>query len=154
MVETQRTLVLVKPDAVQRGLTGAIITRLESRGLKIVGMKMVQIDHALAHRHYAAHEGKPFFPSLVELITSSPVVAIVFQGKDAVEAVRQTMGVTDPVKAAPGTIRGDLGLDIGRNLIHGSDSTDAAVQEVALFFQPQDLVEWRWDQESWITGSG
>ena len=154
MVEKQRTLVLVKPDALQRGITGAIISRLEGRGLKIVGMKLLQIDQELAHRHYAAHEGKPFFSGLVELITSSPVVAIVFQGKDAIEAVRQTMGATDPIKAAPGTIRGDLGLDIGRNLIHGSDSPDAAVREAALFFQPQDLVEWRWDQEDWITGSG
>ena len=154
MAEKQRTLVLVKPDGLQRGLVGTIIGRLERRGLKIVGMKLVQVDQALARRHYAAHEGKPFFPGLVQFITSGPVAAIVFRGKDAIEVVRQTMGGTDPVGAAPGTIRGDLGLDISRNLVHGSDSMEAAAHEIALFFQPHEVLEWRWDLETWITESG
>ncbi|MBI4234473.1 MAG: nucleoside-diphosphate kinase [Chloroflexi bacterium] len=149
----QRTLVLVKPDGMQRGLAGEIIGRLERRGLSIVGMRLVHIDRALAERHYAAHVGKGFFPGLVEFITSSPVVAIVFEGKDAVEAARQAMGATDPLKAAPGTIRGDLGLDIGRNLVHGSDSQESAEREIGLFFSPRELVEWRRDVDRWVTES-
>ncbi|MBI2936147.1 MAG: nucleoside-diphosphate kinase [Chloroflexi bacterium] len=151
MAKEQRTLILIKPDALQRGLAGAIISRLEQRGLKMVGMKLLKVDLSLAQRHYAAHQGKPFFKGLVEFITSSPVMAMVLQGKDAIEVVRQAMGSTDPVKAAPGTIRGDWGLAIGRNLIHGSDSPEAAEKEISLFFSPEELVDWPRDTEPWIT---
>jgi nucleoside-diphosphate kinase len=130
----QRTLVLAKPDGVKKGLTGEIISRLERKGLKIAAMRMLQMDEALARRHYAVHEGKPFFPGLVEFITSGPIVAVVAEGEKVVEVVRKLMGETDPVKAAPGTIRGDYGLDIGENLIHGSDSEENAQTEIALFF--------------------
>jgi len=129
-----RTLVLVKPDGVQRGLTGEIISRLEKKGLKIVALRMLQMDKAMARRHYAVHEGKPFFPGLVDFITSGPIVAVVVEGERAVEVVRQMMGDTDPIKAASGTIRGDFGLDIGQNLIHGSDSEENARKEISLFF--------------------
>ena len=130
----QRTLVLVKPDGVKKGLTGEIVSRLERKGLKIAAMRMLQMDEALARRHYAVHDGKPFFPGLVEFITSGPIVAVVVEGEKVVEVVRKLMGETDPVKAAPGTIRGDFGLDIGENLIHGSDSEENAQKEIALFF--------------------
>ena len=130
----QRTLVLVKPDGVKKGLTGEIVSRLERKGLKIAAMRMLQMDEALARRHYAVHDGKPFFPGLVEFITSGPIVAVVVEGEKVVEVVRKLMGETDPVKAAPGTIRGDYGLDIGENLIHGSDSEENAQKEIALFF--------------------
>ncbi|MFQ5874769.1 MAG: nucleoside-diphosphate kinase [Dehalococcoidia bacterium] len=136
----ERTLVLLKPDAIQRGLAGETIARLERRGLKIVGMKMLQMDEALADRHYAVHKGKPFFEGLVKFITSGPIIAIAFEGLNAVEVVRSAMGATDPAKAAPGTIRGDLALDIGRNLIHGSDSTETAEKELALFFSESELL--------------
>jgi nucleoside-diphosphate kinase len=138
----QRTLVLVKPDAVQRGLVGEIISRLERRGLKIVAMKMLQMDRALAERHYAIHRGKPFFSSLVDFITSGPIVAAVFEGENAVEAVRRTMGETNSLKAAPGTIRGDFGLDLERNLIHGSDSEENAGQEISLFFSEKEMLSY------------
>ena len=130
----QRTLVLVKPDGVKKGLIGEIISRLEKKGLKIAAMKMLQMDKALARRHYAVHDGKPFFAGLVDFITSGPIVAVVVEGEKSVEVVRKLMGETDPVKAAPGTIRGDYGLDIGENLIHGSDSEENAQVEIALFF--------------------
>src|SRR6266545_4636921 len=135
----ERTLVLVKPDAMQRGLAGEILARLERRGLRIVGLKLMQVDRALAERHYGEHAGKPFYEGLVGYITSCPIVAAVLQGTDAVEAVRSTMGRTNPRDAAPGTIRGDLGLEIGRNLIHGSDSLASAEREVALFFDAKEL---------------
>ena len=153
MTETERTLVLVKPDGVQRGLVGVILGRLEARGLKLVGLKLLRVDEALARRHYAAHLDKPFFAGLLQHITSGPVAAAVVEGEHAVEAVRQLMGATDPVKAAPGSVRGDLALTIGRNLIHGSDSSESAATEVALFFQPQELVSWSWVLEPWITES-
>ena len=153
MTETERTLVLVKPDGVQRGLAGVILARLEARGLKLVGLKLLHVDEALARRHYAAHLDKPFFASLLRHITSGPVVAVAVEGENAVEAVRQLMGATDPVKAAPGSVRGDLALNIGRNLIHGSDSPESAAAEVALFFQPQELVSWSWVLEPWVTES-
>lgn len=130
----QRTLVLVKPDGVKKGLIGEIISRLEKKGLKIAAMRMLQMDKALARRHYAVHKGKPFFVGLVDFITSGPIVAVVVEGEKSVEVVRKLMGETDPVKAAPGTIRGDYGLDIGENLIHGSDSEENAQKEIALFF--------------------
>ena len=149
----QQTLVLVKPDAMQRGLAGEIISRLERRGLKIVAMKMLQMDQALAKRHYAVHEGKAFFPGLLEYITSCPIVAIVFEGPRAIEAVRNTMGATDPVKAAGGTIRGDLALEMGRNLIHGSDSEESAEKEISLFFSPKEILSYSRQIDKWITES-
>ena len=147
----ERTLVLVKPDAIQRGLVGQVISRLEVRGLKIVGTKMVQMDGALASRHYAIHEGKPFFKGLVDFITSSPIIAIALEGLNAVEVVRRTMGETDPAKAQPGTIRGDLALDIGRNLVHGSDSAETAEKELALFFSDSELLSYKRNIDPWVT---
>lgn len=138
----ERTLVLVKPDAVQRGLAGEVISRLERRGLKIVALKLMHVDDALARRHYSEHEGKPFLEGLVAFITSSPIVACVFEGPGAVELVRNTMGATDPQKAGPGTIRGDLAVYIQNNLIHGSDSPASAAREIALFFNDDEIVSW------------
>jgi len=146
----ERSLVLIKPDAMQRGLTGEIISRLEKRGLKIVAMKMLQMDKGLAQRHYAVHEGKAFFNELVDFITSSPIIASIFQGKDAVNVIRQTMGATDPAKALPGTIRGDFGLDIGHNLIHGSDSVENASKELTLFFSAEEICDYQRDIDKWI----
>lgn len=138
----QRTLVLIKPDAVERGLAGEIIARLERKGLKIVAMRMLQMDKAMAERHYAIHEDKPFFPALVDFITSSPIIAAVVEGKKAVEVVRRMMGETDPLHAGPGTIRGDFGLDIEHNLIHGSDSEENAQQEISLFFSEEEILSY------------
>ena len=138
----QRTLVLIKPDAVQRRLVGEITSRLEKRGLKIAAMKMLWMDRALAERHYAIHKDKPFFSNLVEFITSGPIVAAVFEGDNVVEAVRRTMGETNSLKAAPGTIRGDLGLDLERNLIHGSDSEENAEQEISIFFSEKEILSY------------
>src|SRR5918995_4480724 len=133
-VAVERTLVILKPDAVQRGLIGEIIGRLERRGLKIVGLDMRTIDRDVAARHYAEHEGKPFYSGLIDYITSGPVVLMVLEGPNAVAGTRSPIGKTNPVEAAPGTIRGDLGLMTGRNLIHGSDATGSAEREIALFF--------------------
>ena len=138
----QQTLVLLKPDALEGGLVGEIISRLEGRGLKIVAMKMIWVDEALAKRHYAVHEGKPFFEGLVEFITSSPIITAVFEGEDAVAVVRNAMGDTDPARAAPGTIRGDLAQDIGRNLVHGSDSEETAEEEIKLFFSQKEIFNY------------
>ncbi len=149
----ERTLVLVKPDAVQRGLIGEVISRIERTGLKLVALKMIHMDKELAGRHYAIHQGKPFFEGLVGFITSSPLVAAVFEGPNAVEVVRKTMGATDPVKAAPGTIRGDLALDIGRNAVHGSDSKENAEKEINLFFSPREIVSYKRNAEPWIIES-
>lgn len=146
----EQTLILVKPDAMQRGLAGEVISRLERRGLRIVGMRLLQVDEALANRHYGEHEGKPFFDGLVAYITSSPIIAAVFEGTNAVAAVRSTVGVTNPTEASPGTIRGDFGLEIGRNLIHASDSTESAEREIGLFFEGQPLVQWSRDTDRWI----
>ena len=145
-----RTLILVKPDAMQRGLAGQIIARFERRGLRPVAMKLVQMSHELAGRHYAEHEGKAFYEDLVGYITSGPVIAMVWEGQEAVEAARATMGVTKPVQASPGTIRGDFGLDVGRNLVHGSDSDESAAREIALFFEDNELIHWNRDNERWI----
>ena len=147
----ERTLVLIKPDAMQRALAGEILARLERRGLRIVGLKLLQVDRALAERHYAEHAGKGFYESLVSYITSCPIIAAVFEGTDAVEAVRATMGKTNPRDAAPGTIRGDFGLEIGRNLIHGSDSLESAAREVALFFQPSELLSYERSIDKWVS---
>ncbi len=151
-MSTEQTLVLVKPDGVQRALAGAVISRLESRGLRIVAMKILQVDHEMATRHYGAHVGKPFFDGLVEFITSSPIIAMVLEGSNAIEMVRNTMGATDPLKAQPGTIRGDLAVDIGHNLVHGSDSPGSAAQEIALFFSQDEILSYGRDVDRWITG--
>lgn len=146
----ERSLIILKPDAVQRGLIGPILTRIEQRGLRIVGMKLMQIDEALARRHYAIHEGKAFFDSLITYITSGPVVVLVVAGRNVIEMVRSMVGATNPVKAAPGTIRGDFALEIGRNLIHASDSPENGEMEVNLFFRPEELVEMRRSVDQWI----
>ncbi len=137
----ERTLVILKPDAVQRGLIGTILSRLEQRGLKIAGMKLMRINNTLAHKHYAVHEGKPFFSGLVEYITSGPVVVLAIVGENVVQMVRTTMGATNPANAAPGTIRGDYAVSIGRNLMHASDSPETGEQEVQLFFTDDELIE-------------
>jgi nucleoside-diphosphate kinase len=129
-----RTLILVKPDAFGRGLTGEIIARFERKGLRIAALKHMQMDRALAEQHYAEHEGKPFFGELVEFITGGPLVAMVLEGHEAVTAARQVIGATDPLEAAPGSIRGDFGLEVQTNLVHGSDSAESAAREVGLFF--------------------
>jgi len=146
----ERTLILVKPDGVQRGLIGEIVGRFERRGLKLVGMKFMQISRELAEQHYAVHRERPFYGSLVDYITSGPVVAMAWEGKDAIAAARSTMGATNPVAAAPGTIRGDFGMEIGRNLVHGSDTPENAVKEVNLFFGADELVEWNRVTDAWI----
>ena len=149
----QKTLVLIKPDAVQRGLSGEIIARLERRGLKLVGMKMLHVSQELAHRHYGAHVDKPFFGSLVDFITSSPLIAIAVEGENAVDVVRTTMGATNPVDASPGTVRGDYGLTIGMNLIHGSDSPESAETELALFFDENEIIDYQRGIDDWIIES-
>jgi nucleoside-diphosphate kinase len=152
MATYERTFVMAKPDAVQRGLVGEIIGRLEERGLKLVGAKFKQIDQELAHEHYAEHENKPFFDELVAFITSGPVMAMVWEGQDATRQVRQMMGATDPATAQPGTIRGDFGLDLGQNVIHGSDHEDpgANEREIALFFDGDELVDYDRADETWV----
>jgi nucleoside-diphosphate kinase len=146
----ERTLVIIKPDGVQRGLIGPIITRLERRGLKITAMKMIQMDYDLAQRHYAIHEGKPFYERLLEYITSAPVVVMVVEGKEAIEVVRRTMGATNPMEAAPGTIRADYGLEIGLNLVHGSDGAETAAFEIPLFFNEDEILSYSRDTDRWI----
>ena len=143
-------MVLVKPDGVQRGLIGEIISRLERRGLKLVGMKLMQVNDALARQHYGEHVDRPFFAGLVAFITSSPVVAMAWEAENAVEAVRNTMGQTSPITSPPGTIRGDLALDIGRNLVHGSDSRESAERELALFFGAGELLDYTRANDGWI----
>ncbi len=146
----EKSLVLIKPDAIQRGLAGEIVTRLERKGLKIIAMQMLQMDKSLAQRHYAIHKGEAFFDRLVDFITSSPTIAIVFQGKDAVGVIRRTIGATDPVKAQAGTIRGDFGLDIEHNLVHGSDSAENASKEIELFFSTEEIIDYHKDVNKWI----
>lgn len=146
----EQTLVLVKPDGVQRGLIGEVITRLERRGLKLLGMKFMQVSPDLAAAHYGEHIGRPFYDSLVSYITSSPIVAMVWEGKDAIQIVRATVGATNPGAAAPGTIRGDFGVEIGRNLIHASDKAESAAREVSLFFAAEELVNWERATDRWI----
>ena len=148
-----RTLVLLKPDAMQRGLAGRIITRLEDRGLKIVGLKLMQLDLETARRHYAEHVEKPFFAGLSEFMMSRPIVAMAIEGKNAIELVRSTIGATNPQAAASGTIRGDLAQDIGRNLIHGSDSPESAERELAIFFSAGEILPYEREGERWITES-
>ncbi len=146
----ERTLVLVKPDGVQRGLVGEVIARLERRGLKLVAGKFIQVSRAMAEQHYAVHKGKPFYEGLVNYIISAPVMAMVWEGPSAVAAVRQTMGATRPTEAAPGTVRHDFALTIGRNLTHASDSPENGAAEVALWFKPDELVTWDRPIDSWV----
>jgi nucleoside-diphosphate kinase len=146
----ERTLIIIKPDAGQRGLMGKIINRFERRGLRIAGMKLIHITTELAQRHYAVHEGKPFYEPLIEYITSSPVVVIVLEGNDAIEIARRTMGATNPAEAAPGTIRADFGLEIGRNLVHGSDGPETAAFEVPLFFEEEEILSYGRNVDPWI----
>ncbi len=150
--ESERTFVMIKPDGVNRGLVGEVISRLEDRGLKLVGAKFVQMDGDLAREHYGEHEGKPFFDGLVEFITSDPVMTMVWEGQDATRQVRRMMGATDPAESAPGTVRGDFGLDLGRNVIHGSDHEDpgANEREIDLFFDESELVDWDRADENWL----
>ena len=145
------TLVIIKPDGVQRGLVGPILGRLEARGLRLSGLKFMVVPGPLARKHYAVHEGKPFYQGLIDYISSGPVVVAVFEGKDAIAAVRATVGDTNPAAAQPGTIRGDWALEIGRNLVHASDSPENGDAEVALWFQPDELVAWTRDVERWVS---
>jgi nucleoside-diphosphate kinase len=146
----ERTLILVKPDGVQRGLIGKIIDRFETRGLKLAGLRFIQMSTGLAAQHYAVHEGKPFYDSLVSYIVSGPVVAMAWEGKDAISIARATMGSTNPATSPMGTIRGDFGVDIGRNLVHGSDSQENANYELGLFFKESELISWDRDIEPWV----
>ncbi|HZS94868.1 MAG TPA: nucleoside-diphosphate kinase [Chloroflexota bacterium] len=151
MAQQSQTLIIVKPDAVQRGLTGTVLRTFEDKGLRIAALKLMQVDRQLAERHYAVHRDKPFFEGLVSFITSGPVVVGVLAGPNAIEATRNLMGATNPVTAAPGSIRGQLALDIGRNLIHGSDSPESARYEIDLFFRPDEILNYRRDIDNWIT---
>jgi nucleoside-diphosphate kinase len=146
----EQTLVLIKPDGVQRGLVGPIVSRFESRGLKIVGLKLMQVPTELAERHYAEHLGKPFYDGLIRYITSSAIVAMVLEGKNAVVAVRKTVGATRSFEAEAGTIRGDFALEVGRNLVHASDAPETAKREVALWFDKGELVAWDRETDRWI----
>ncbi len=149
----QRTLVLLKPDAVERGLVGEITSRLERKGLRFAAIKLMRVTEELAHRHYEEHVGKPFFEGLVGFITSSPVVAMVLEGENAVTVVRGVMGATNPQNAAPGTVRGDLGMTVGPNLVHGSDSEESAAREISLFFSPEEVLDYKRGVDAWITES-
>lgn len=146
----ERTLVLVKPDGVQRGLIGEVTSRLERRGLRLVAAKFMAVSQELAETHYAIHKGKPFYDGLIRYITSAPVMAMVWEGPNAVAAVRQTMGATRPTEAAPGSVRHDFALEVGRNLTHASDSIENSEQEVALWFEPGELVPWERSNDKWI----
>lgn len=146
----ERSLVLVKPDGVQRGLVGEVISRLERRGLRLVGAKFMSVSRELAENHYAEHKGKPFYNSLIEYITVSPVMAMAWEGPNAVAAIRQTMGSTKPTEAAPGTLRHDFALQVGRNLTHASDQPETGAREVGLWFKAEELVDWKRDADRWV----
>ena len=147
----ERTLIIIKPDGVQRNLVGDVIGRFEKRGLKIAAMKLIQISRALAEEHYAEHKGKGFYEGTVKYMTSSPVVVMVLEGPNAVANARQTMGSTKPSEAAPGSIRADLGLDISRNLVHGSDKPETAAREIALYFKPEEIVSYQRAADGWLS---
>jgi len=149
-VATERTFVMLKPDAVQRGLMAEILGRLERKGYKPVAMKLMRLPRELAERHYAEHKGKGFFPGLIEYMTSGPVLVMVWEGENAIAGVRAMMGKTNPNEAAPGTIRGDLAIQTGRNLVHGSDGPDAAKREVELFFNDYEVQDWKRSLEPWF----
>lgn len=146
----ERTYLMVKPDGVQRSLAGEIISRFEKKGFKIIGLKMLQISRETAEKHYGEHAGKPFFKGLVDFITSGPVVAMVLEGSGVINAAREMMGATNPLKAVPGTIRGSYGIDTGRNIIHGSDSPESAAREISLFFREDELFSYNRDVDKWI----
>ena len=148
----ERTLILVKPDGVQRGLVGEIIRRFERRGLKLTAAKFMNVSQELAETHYAVHKGKPFYEGLIKYITSAPVMAMVWEGPDAIAAARQTMGATSPTQAAPGSIRHDFGILMSRNLTHGSDSVENGEKEIALWFKQEEIVAWDRSGEQWVTG--
>jgi nucleoside-diphosphate kinase len=146
----ERTLIIVKPDGVQRALVGQIISRFEQRGLRLAGLKLIQISRALAEEHYAEHKGKGFFEGTVQFMTSAPVVVMVLEGPNAIATARQTMGATKPNEAAPGTIRADFGLDISRNIVHGSDKAETAEREVNLYFKPEELLSYQRAGDAWL----
>ncbi len=146
----ERSFLMVKPDGVARGLVGEVISRVERRGLKIVAMKMLRIDRELAERHYGEHRDKPFFQGLISYITSGPVVAMVVEGKEAVKVLRAMIGATNPMEAQPGTIRGDFALDVGRNVVHASDSQESAEREISLFFDESEIVSYSSAGETWV----
>ena len=148
----ERTFVLVKPDGVQRGLVGEIITRFEKRGLKLIAAKFLQVDLELAEKHYAVHKGKPFYEGLINYLTSAPVMAMVWEGPNAIAAARQTMGATKPTEAAPGSIRHDFGLEVGRNLTHGSDTPENSEKEINLWFSENEIVQWTRVLDPWLIG--
>jgi len=146
----ERTFIIVKPDAMQRGLAGEIIKRFEQRGLRIVGLKLMLAGRELAETHYGEHREKGFFPGLVNFITSSPVIVAVLEGVNAIEAVGGTVGLTNPAKSPPGSIRADYGVDLGRNLVHRSDGAESAAREIGLWFKPEELLAWRRSTDEWI----
>lgn len=148
----EKTFIMLKPDAIQRNLAGDIISRLEKKGLKLVAVKMLLLNNELAERHYEEHQGKPFFQGLVGFITSGPVIAMVWEGENAIQVARKMMGSTDPQKAEPGTIRGDYALFTGNNIVHGSDSPQSATREIEIFFAPSEIISYRKDLELWIYG--
>ena len=148
----ERTLVLIKPDGVQRNLIGTIIGRLESRGLQLTAAKFIQVTESLAREHYKVHQGKPFYEGLIRYITSAPVMAMVWEGPEAIRAVRQTMGATNPLQAEPGSIRHDYAIMMSRNLTHASDSPESAESEISLWFTPSEIVNWQREAENWFTG--
>ena len=145
----QKTLLLVKPDGVQRGLVGQIVSRIEQKGLKLVGLKLMRVNQELANQHYGEHVGKPFFNDLVDFITSSPIVAMAVEGDNVVQVMRVIMGTTNPQEASPGTIRGDFGMTIGMNLIHGSDSAESAERELSLFFNSEEILDYQREVDKW-----
>jgi nucleoside-diphosphate kinase len=154
MADLQRTLLLVKPDGVQRQLVGRVLSRFEDRGLKIVGLKLVHVDRSLAEQHYAVHRDKPFFPGLVEFITSGPLVAAALEGPNAIAIVRAMNGATRPHEAAPGSIRGDLAVETAQNLVHASDSPENAAAELALWFRPDELLSYEREIDRWVLAPG
>ncbi|TGE34091.1 nucleoside-diphosphate kinase [Desulfosporosinus sp. Sb-LF] len=147
----ERTFIMLKPDAVQRGLVGEIIARFEKKGLKLAGLKLIKVDRTMAEAHYAEHKGKGFFEPTVEYIMSSPVVAMVWQGKNVVALARELMGATNPASANPGSIRGSYAMDISRNVIHGSDSVASAEREIALYFKPEELIDYPKVGDEWLS---
>lgn len=146
----ERTFLAIKPDAVQRGLIGKVITRMEQRGFKLLAMKFMLVEKDLAEKHYSEHKGKPFFSSLVSFITSGPLVAMIWEGKDVIRSVRKMMGKTNPLEAEAGTIRDDFAIDVARNIVHGSDSLETANREISLFFTKGEIIDWRLDNQKWI----
>ena len=154
MSAIERTLVLIKPDGVQRQLIGRILARYEERGLKVTGLKLVHVDRMLAERHYAAHRERPFFPGLVDFIVSAPLVALALDGPNAIAVVRAINGATRPHEAAPGTIRGDFALETAQNIVHASDSPGAASEELALWFKPSELFDYDRDVDRWVLAPG